>query len=57
MGTVIGPIDQPTWNLMRQINTSLTWMRKENVRAEGRWDTCIEKEGSIYDELKNRYVA
>lgn len=54
MGQVIGPIDRPTWNLMRQINTSLIWMREQKTE---RWSACIEKEGLIYDELRNRYVA
>lgn len=55
MENVIGPIDRTTWNLMRQINTSLTWMRKQ--QQTDRWSVCIEKEGLIYEELKNRYVA
>lgn len=51
---VIGPIDRPTWNLMRQINTSLRWMQSSDRE---RWGPCIEKEGAVYEELKKRYVA
>ncbi len=51
---IIGPIDLQTWNLLRQINSSLMWMRKSR---DPRWNSFIETSSKTYQEVKQRYVT
>ena len=46
---IYGPVKRIDWISMREIRRSVAWMKQNN--EDGGYDSAIEKEQAIYDEL------
>ena len=51
--TVIGPVNEVDWYTMRQVYSSIRYMRQSNPLM---YSDAIDKETNIYQELKAQYV-
>jgi len=52
---IIGsPIDRSYWNTMKEILTSITWMKEHNIN--GRYSLAINMEKDLYKEYMNNYL-
>ena len=54
MSEVIGPIKFTDWYFMRQLLSSINWMKETGKQM---YQDAIEKEQALYEETKKKYVA
>lgn len=52
--TVIGPINHPDWYEMRQLHSSIQWMKQTDVVF---YQEGIEHEQTLYEVLRSKYVG
>lgn len=53
MNNVIGPINQADWKTMRNLNTSLKFMKKDPVH----WKSAIGDETERYRKRLSKYLV